>query len=82
MFEYDYTLEESGVEIEEKSNKQVRHPDLNNFSIKKFHPLKISGFFQLYCEHINFKCRQRLIRFRFHMLIELKQYQVVTQVQV
>jgi hypothetical protein len=23
MFEYDYTLEESGVEIEEKSNKQV-----------------------------------------------------------
>jgi DnaJ homolog subfamily C member 13 len=24
MFDYDYTLEESGVEIEEKSNKQVR----------------------------------------------------------
>jgi hypothetical protein len=24
MFEYDYTLEESGVEIEEKSNKQVK----------------------------------------------------------
>ena len=23
MFDYDYTLEESGVEIEEKSNKQV-----------------------------------------------------------
>lgn len=28
MFEYDYTLEESGVEIEEKSNKQVSYPDL------------------------------------------------------
>lgn len=23
MFDYDYTLEESGVEIDEKSNKQV-----------------------------------------------------------
>lgn len=27
MFDYDYTLEESGVEIEEKSNKQVRGPE-------------------------------------------------------
>lgn len=25
MFEFDYTLEESGVEIEEKSNKQVNN---------------------------------------------------------
>lgn len=28
MFDYDYTLEESGVEIEEKSNKQVRGPKI------------------------------------------------------
>lgn len=30
MFEYDYTLEESGVEIEEKSNKQVCNKKIKN----------------------------------------------------
>ncbi len=36
MFEYDYTLEESGVEIEEKSNKQVCKKNAFKFKIKLF----------------------------------------------
>ena len=43
MFDYDYTLEESGVEIEEKSNKQVSRIEIFTSSVAGIIPVHMRG---------------------------------------